>query len=197
MHAGEVTYDEHGVTGASVNLAFRLLDAKGLKAALARSTGVLAVIVSSWFYEEVVRHTAVAAMYVPIPVTVKETAVTGWMCLPDHPHLADQERPATPIRAAAKPDAEFGPSVRALPRDIAVFTGRSSELKRLAAAISRRRGKRRTHQRPRSQWDGWIGKTAFAVHAAHRLADHFPDGQIFLRLHAHTPGQRPVDPAEA
>jgi NB-ARC domain len=42
-----------------------------------------------------------------------------------------------------------------------------------------------------------IGKTTFAVHAAHRLADRFPDGQVFLRLHAHTPGQRPVDPAEA
>ena len=42
-----------------------------------------------------------------------------------------------------------------------------------------------------------IGKTAFAVHAAHRLAARFPDGQIFLRLHAHTAGQRPVDPAEA
>ena len=25
----------------------------------------------------------------------------------------------------------------------------------------------------------------------------FPDGQIFLPLHAHTPGQRPVDPADA
>jgi tetratricopeptide (TPR) repeat protein len=198
LHAGEVTYDEHGVTGASVNLAFRLLDAKGLKAALARSTGVLAVIVSSWFYEEVVRHTAVAGMYVPIPVTVKETAVTGWMCLPDHPHLADQERPATPIRAAAKPDAEFGPSVRALPRDIAVFTGRSSELKRLAAAISRRRGKKAKLISVHAvNGMAGIGKTAFAVHAAHRLADHFPDGQIFLRLHAHTPGQRPVDPAEA
>src|SRR5208337_1655264 len=68
LHAGEVTYDEHGVTGTSVNLAFRLLDAKDLKAALARSASVLAVIVSSWFYEEVVRHTAVAAMYVPVPV---------------------------------------------------------------------------------------------------------------------------------
>ena len=42
-----------------------------------------------------------------------------------------------------------------------------------------------------------IGKTAFAVHAAHRLADGFPDGQFFLPLHAHTPGQRPVDPADA
>jgi tetratricopeptide (TPR) repeat protein len=42
-----------------------------------------------------------------------------------------------------------------------------------------------------------VGKTAFAVHAAHRLADRFPGGQIFLPLHGHTPGQRPVDPADA
>jgi tetratricopeptide (TPR) repeat protein len=42
-----------------------------------------------------------------------------------------------------------------------------------------------------------VGKTAFAVHAAHRLADRFPAGQIFLPLHGHTPGQQPVDPADA
>src|SRR6185369_5285016 len=42
-----------------------------------------------------------------------------------------------------------------------------------------------------------IGKTTFAVHAAHRLAPGFPDGQFFLPLHAHTGGQRPVDPADA
>src|SRR5262249_17260343 len=42
-----------------------------------------------------------------------------------------------------------------------------------------------------------IGKTAFAVHAAHRLAGRFPGGQIFLPLHGHTPGQRPVDPEDA
>ena len=42
-----------------------------------------------------------------------------------------------------------------------------------------------------------IGKTSFAVHAAHRLAASFPDGQFFVPLHAHTPGQRPVDPADA
>ncbi len=30
LHAGEVRYDGHGVTGAAVNLAFRLLDADAL-----------------------------------------------------------------------------------------------------------------------------------------------------------------------
>jgi hypothetical protein len=42
-----------------------------------------------------------------------------------------------------------------------------------------------------------IGKTTFAVHAAHRLTGAFPDGQFFLPLHAHTAGQRPVHPADA
>jgi tetratricopeptide (TPR) repeat protein len=42
-----------------------------------------------------------------------------------------------------------------------------------------------------------VGKTAFAVHAGHLLAGRFPDGQIFLALHGHTPGQRPVEPGDA
>src|SRR5262249_13551950 len=87
LHAGEVNYDKHGVAGASINLAFRLVDAGPLKAALARSSGVLAIIVSSWFFEEVVRHLAIddAAQYASVPVAVKETNTTGWVCLPDHP----------------------------------------------------------------------------------------------------------------
>ncbi|WP_344446755.1 ATP-binding protein, partial [Kitasatospora nipponensis] len=42
-----------------------------------------------------------------------------------------------------------------------------------------------------------VGKSALAIHAAHRLAADFPDGQIFLPLHAHTPGTPAVDPADA
>ncbi len=84
LHAGEVNFDEHGATAASINLTFRLLESEPVKEALAESTGVLAVITSSWFFEEVVRHSAAdAATYRPVPVTVKETTTTGWICLLD------------------------------------------------------------------------------------------------------------------
>jgi hypothetical protein len=85
LHAGEVNYDKHGATAVSINLTFRLLECGPIKEALADSPGVLAVIASSWFFEEVIRHnTANAVGYHPIPVVVKETATTGWICLPDH-----------------------------------------------------------------------------------------------------------------
>ena len=85
LHAGEISYDEHGTTAAAVNLAFRLLDAAALKAALAASPGELAVIASSWFFQEVVRHNPAcdAAAYRPVLVAVKETTTIGWIHLPD------------------------------------------------------------------------------------------------------------------
>lgn len=81
LHAGEVARDEHGVTGNSINLAFRLLDAPELKIAFRQAPGVLAVITSEWFYDEVVRHSCVAAAYRKIAVDVKETSTSGWMHL--------------------------------------------------------------------------------------------------------------------
>jgi tetratricopeptide (TPR) repeat protein len=94
LHAGEVRYDEHGVTSASVNLTFRLLEADPVKQALAGSSGVLAVITSSWFFEEVVRDSAAdVAAYYPVPVTVKETSTTGWVCLPDRQYRPGDMKP--------------------------------------------------------------------------------------------------------
>jgi DNA-binding SARP family transcriptional activator/tetratricopeptide (TPR) repeat protein len=81
-----------------------------------------------------------------------------------------------------------------LPRDTASFTGRRGELARLSAAAARTDGV--VGIQAIGGMAG-VGKTAFAVHAAHRLAPRFPGGQFFVPLHGHTPGYRPVDPADA
>jgi transcriptional regulator with XRE-family HTH domain/tetratricopeptide (TPR) repeat protein len=85
-------------------------------------------------------------------------------------------------------------ALRTLPRDIASFTGRQQELAELVETAAGPGGVVGVHA---IGGMAGIGKTTFAVHAAHRLADRFPAGQIFLPLHGHTPGQRPVDPADA
>ena len=197
LHAGEVRYDGYGVTAAAVTLAFRLLEAGALKAALASSPGVLAVIASSWFFEEVVWHsTADATAYRRVEVDVKETTTTGWICLPDHLDPAGraiwEHRPA----GAAVPGGRPAVALRTLPRDTAAFTGRTRDLDRLVTAVSETAASEVIGIHAVDGMAG-IGKTAFAVRAAYQLADRFPDGQIFLRLHAHAAGQLPVDPAEA
>jgi tetratricopeptide (TPR) repeat protein/transcriptional regulator with XRE-family HTH domain len=88
-------------------------------------------------------------------------------------------------------------ATRTLPRDTASFTGRRSELQELVdMAIGTRNSARVVSIYAIGGMAG-VGKTAFAVHAAHRLAARFPGGQIFLPLHGHTPGQQPVGPADA
>jgi tetratricopeptide (TPR) repeat protein/DNA-binding XRE family transcriptional regulator len=85
---------------------------------------------------------------------------------------------------------------RALPRDIGSFTGRAAELGELVGAVAAAGAGGVVGIHAIGGMAG-IGKTALAVHAAHQLAPMFPDGQIFLPLHGHTPGQRPVEPADA
>jgi tetratricopeptide (TPR) repeat protein len=84
-----------------------------------------------------------------------------------------------------------------LPRDTAAFTGREGELRALLAQAVEPADKTRVI--PVHAIDGMpgIGKSALAVHAGHLLEHQFPDGQIFIDLHAHTAGQGPVRPADA
>jgi tetratricopeptide (TPR) repeat protein/transcriptional regulator with XRE-family HTH domain len=108
--------------------------------------------------------------------------------------------PAAEVLAARQglaPGAFAAAATRALPRDITAFTGRQAELAQLMAALAAAAAGGGVVGIHAIGGMAGIGKTTFAVHAAHRLADSFPDGQYFLPLHAHTAGQRPVDPADA
>lgn len=69
------------MTSSAINHTFRLLDAQSGKDALARSSAVLAVISSSWFFEEVIRHSeeSDAAEYRPVEIVNKETTVPAWI----------------------------------------------------------------------------------------------------------------------
>ena len=84
LHAGEVNLDPHGATATSINLTFRLLESGLVNKrwpTLRGTRGYYLVVV----LRGGVRHSAAdVAAYCPVPVAVKETATTGWICLPDH-----------------------------------------------------------------------------------------------------------------
>jgi hypothetical protein len=83
LNAGEVSYDDHGATGASITHTFRLLNCETVRETFARSTAVLAIIASDWFHDEVIRHSELshARSYRPIEVTNKETVARAWLRL--------------------------------------------------------------------------------------------------------------------
>jgi tetratricopeptide (TPR) repeat protein len=84
-----------------------------------------------------------------------------------------------------------------LPRDTAAFIGRDRELHGLITTVTDAAASGEVI--PIHAIDGMpgVGKTAFAIHVGHLLAGSFPDGQLFIDLHAHTARQGPVEPADA
>jgi hypothetical protein len=106
-----------------------------------------------------------------------------------------QTRGAT-VTAAAEA-ASLASVRRTLPRDIPEFTGRHEELQALLSAVED--GTKTGKPVLICAIDGMagVGKSTLALHAAHQLASHFPDGQLFVRLHAHARGQQPVEPGDA
>jgi DNA-binding XRE family transcriptional regulator len=93
------------------------------------------------------------------------------------------------------------PVPRQLPADVAAFTGRETELAELDFLLPG------TGQHEPGGTAGpvvisavsgtaGVGKTALAVRWAHRVADSFPDGQLYVNLRGYDP-DRPVLAAEA
>jgi len=110
------------------------------------------------------------------------------------PARAEFEMAARGRAGPGRPGPGGAAATRTLPRDVVSFTGRRQELTELVDVGAGAGGVVSIHA---IGGMAGIGKTAFAVHAAYQLADYFPAGQIFLPLHGHTPGQQPVDPADA
>ncbi len=79
---------------------------------------------------------------------------------------------------------------RQLPMDIAEFTGRESELRRLCEP-----GPQTTVVISAIEGMAGVGKTKLAVRAAHRLAGRYPDVQLWADLHGFDADELPADPA--
>lgn len=124
-------------------------------------------------------------------------ALTAFLAVLDDRQPAEQ-----PPGPAPRPDDNAGPPgaalvLRSLPRDTSAFTDRSQELEALVGSVHA--AQETGSGLPVHVIDGMpgVGKTAFAVHAGHLLADRFPDGQLFVNLGGHTPGRSPVQAGEA
>jgi tetratricopeptide (TPR) repeat protein len=150
------------------------------------------------------------------PRTVSYRTVAH-MFQPDR-HRLDLDLVVAVVRALGQPEAEvarwrdacvrvhaeakFAEPVngsRQLPADTRTFIGRDAELERLLRLTPEGGDAVPAPAVVITAIDGMagVGKSALAVRAAHRLADRFPDGQLFVDLHGFTQGVSPRDPADA
>ncbi len=101
------------------------------------------------------------------------------------PPSPEREIPATWLPQRAETSGEPPQVPRLLPAAIPDFTGRSKEVEYLVTQATQAGAAPEDHQPVRVDiiiGRGGAGKTTLAVHVAHRLAPHFPDGQLFARL---------------
>ncbi|RSM75925.1 hypothetical protein DMH04_37080 [Kibdelosporangium aridum] len=106
VHVGKIDFDERGIAGHTVNFVCRMLDAPALKAVLAASRGVFTLMVSDWFYHQVVQPDPAIRpdTYREVFVGVKEESMTpAWIRVPDDLLTPTSE----PVQAMADVDVEI------------------------------------------------------------------------------------------
>ncbi|MFC8447889.1 ATP-binding protein [Kitasatospora sp. NPDC057223] len=86
---------------------------------------------------------------------------------------------------------------RQLPPDLAAFRGREAELAGVLGHTDRASGQGGHVVISAIGGMAGVGKTALAVHWAHRVADRFPDGQIYVNLRGFEDARSPLDPGAA
>ena len=85
---------------------------------------------------------------------------------------------------------------RQLPATIRNFAGRADELKSLDGLLDGVDGPAGTTLIAAISGTAGVGKTALAVHWAHRASEHFPDGQLYVNLRGFDPSGAPAAPEE-
>ena len=114
---------------------------------------------------------------------------------------ARQEAPTALAAAATGSSAVTGvPVPRELPADVGAFTGRAVELAELDLLLPDATEQDAVAAGPvvisAVSGTAGVGKTALAVRWAHRAAEWFPDGQLYVNLRGYDPDQ-PLPPGEA
>ncbi|MDP9870166.1 MULTISPECIES: AfsR/SARP family transcriptional regulator [Streptosporangium] len=104
--------------------------------------------------------------------------------------------PAQPVKVAEEPPARVPHVPGMLPTDIADFTGRTKQIDDIRQRLTLASGDRSRFAVPIIAIVGkaGIGKTTVAVHSAHSVAEHFPDGQLYADLHGGL--SRPTSPMQ-
>jgi tetratricopeptide (TPR) repeat protein len=112
--------------------------------------------------------------------------------------IVDAAAAAGPEAAPTVPGPQQRRTPAQLPADVAFFIGRDSQLDDLTSVLGGPTGDN-THRAALITAIGGtagVGKTALAVHWAHRVRVQFPDGQLYLNLRGYDP-ERPMQPADA
>lgn len=86
-----------------------------------------------------------------------------------------------------------------LPRQAGNFVNRDAEIVEVRSWLTEQESRPDSHRARVLVVQGapGVGKTAFAVHAAHGLADRFPDGQIYIELCGFQAHQTAMSPSQA
>ncbi|MFI6645400.1 AfsR/SARP family transcriptional regulator [Streptomyces sp. NPDC050504] len=115
-----------------------------------------------------------------------------------HPGSApDARRDLRPTPPPGTPAPVIRPAQ--LPADLPVFAGRRGELARVMALLPRIDPPGTAHRATvitTIEGMAGVGKTSLAVHWAHRVTRHFPDGQLYADLRGFDPAGAAVEPGD-
>jgi tetratricopeptide (TPR) repeat protein/transcriptional regulator with XRE-family HTH domain len=98
--------------------------------------------------------------------------------------------------ASGTPEQSASPVPRQLPSDVIGFVGRADELGQLDAVLHTAGREPSAVVISAVSGTAGVGKTALAVHWAHRVAERFADGQLYANLRGFDAGGSVVEPAE-